>query len=83
MNLEIQRQLQAAYASLTAAQIAIETALSAAVEPLAAPVEELVTPRCSHSNRQSASTFNTPARDYCKDCQSFVYPDGRIEPVEG
>lgn len=84
MTPEERRQVQAAYAALTAAQLALEAILEAAPAARPAPpepIDEDAEPACPHSNREPASTMMTEPRDYCRDCRSFVYADGRVEAV--
>lgn len=85
------RQLQAAYGALTAAQVAVENALTALtlaepVEPEPEPERELADGRgdddtgCAHE-LQNASTMGMEPRSYCARCRHFVYPDGSVEPA--
>lgn len=78
----VQRQLDAAYGALTAAQAAIEAlARELARSEPEAPVQP-AEGRCEHRRAEPASTMGGTLRMYCRDCMSWVYPDGRVEPME-
>ncbi len=83
----LESQLRAARNALEAAAIAIDVALqalqaSAASEPPGEGEPGIMTEiECRHEGAASAQVSGGPQRDYCRLCQSFVYPDGRTEKV--
>lgn len=74
--------VRAAYGAILAAKAALEHVMDRADQPApGTPVAD--TTGCRHANRQPAGAFGgVGMRDFCSDCQSFIYPDGRVEPAE-
>ncbi len=83
----LESQLRAARNALEAAAIAIDVSLQALQASAAsAPPGEgepgiLTAVECRHEGAVSAQVSGGPQRDYCRLCQSFVYPDGHAERV--
>ncbi len=82
----LESQLRAARNALEAAAIAIDVALQALQASAAEPPGEgepgiMTAIECRHEGAASAQVSGGPQRDYCRQCQSFVYPDGRTEKV--
>lgn len=77
-NQEVAAKLRAAYNSIQAAMIMIESAMSTLRE-----LDSESQLACKHVSAVDISTMAPDGkRAFCKECMSYIYPDGRVEPVQ-